>query len=295
MPRAIDHVVHASRDLAAQARFYEQLGFKVGPRNKHPWGTENHIVQFSGHFLELIGKGAGFQPAADPDPASFSFAGFIASELSRGEGLAMLAVQAKDAATVHGEFKASQLGDFEPFHFERKGRRPDGAESHVAFTLAFARSPLMPHIGFFACQHHRPDDFYAPAMQDHPNGALGLAGVVIVAENPSAHAEFLSGVTAQREMLATSMGIDLEISPEQSIEILTPLAFAHRFGRGAAGDGLDGMQPRLAACRIAVRDMALVRDLLDEAGVEFSAVGNRLVLPPSVAFGAALAFEAVTD
>ncbi|MDB5650407.1 MAG: glyoxalase [Hyphomicrobiales bacterium] len=293
MPRAIDHVVHASRDLAAQADFYTRLGFTLGTRNQHPWGTENHIVQFPGHFIELISKGPGFKTPADLDPHTFSFAGFISSELEHGEGLSLLALQTQDAPTTRAEFKAAGIGDFEPFHFERKGKRADGAESHVAFTLAFARSPLIPHIGFFTCQHHRPEDFYAPALQQHPNGAVAVAGVVIVAENPAAHAEFMSALTGQREMLATSMGIDIEVAVEQSIEILTPVAFRYRFGEAALGEGLG--EPRMAVCRIAVRDIALMADMIEESGVTFARVGNRLVVPPSAAFGAALAFEAVTD
>ena len=294
MPRAIDHVVHASRDLSAQADFYRRLGFTVGARNHHPWGTENHIVQFPGHFIELISAGPGFRPAVDPDPREFSFAGFIATELDRGEGLCMLAVKSDDARATHREFAAGGLGGFEPFHFERKGKRPDGGDSHVAFTLAFARAPLMPHIGFFACQHHHPEDFFAPALQQHANGATGVAGLVVVAENPAAHAEFLSAFTGQREMLATSMGVDIELAPGQSLEILTPLAFAHRFGE-AALDESRAPDARIAACRILVRDMAVLEDLLNDAGVPAIRAAHRLVVPPSAASGAALAFEALTD
>ncbi len=44
--RRIDHLVLAVRDLDAAGLFYERLGFQVGARNRHPWGTENRIVQF---------------------------------------------------------------------------------------------------------------------------------------------------------------------------------------------------------------------------------------------------------
>lgn len=293
MPRAIDHVVHASRDLDGIAAFYRRLGFNVGARNHHPWGTENHIVQFPDHFLELIGRGPGFKAPVDLDPHVFSFAGFVAEELDRYEGMSLLALQTKDALQTRAELKAAGLGDFEPFHFERKGRRADGGESHVAFTLAFARSKLIPHVGFFACQHHHPEDFYAAEWQVHPNGAVGVSGVIMVAENPAAHAEFLSALTGQRDMLATSMGIDLEVADEQSIEVLTGAAVAHRFGLSALGRG-DG-EPRIAGCRIAVRDMAAVEEIFEDNDVPAERVGRRLVVPPSAAFGAALAFEAVTD
>jgi hypothetical protein len=293
MPRAIDHVVHASRDLAAQADFYRRLGFNLGARNHHPWGTENHIIQFSDHFLELIGRGPGFKAPIDLDPHVFSFAGFVTEELARHEGISMLALQCKDAQATRAEFKAAGAGDFEPFHFDRKGRKADGSESHVAFTLAFAHSKAMPHVGFFACQHHHPEDFFAPEWQVHPNGAVGVAGVVLLAENPTEHAGFLTAVTGQRETLATPMGIDLEVADEQSIEVLTSAAFVQRFGLSALGRG-DG-EPRIAACRIAVRDIAVVEEIFEDNEIPAERVGQRLVVPPSAAFGAALAFEAVTD
>ncbi len=292
MLRAIDHVVHASRDLTAQAEFYRRIGFLVGARNQHPWGTENHIVQFDGHFIELIGQGAGFKPPVDLDPHVFSFAGHVAEQLAMGEGVSMLALKTDDASFVRNEYKKAGVGDFEPFHFERKGKKPDGTPSHVAFTLAFAQSKLMPDVSFFACQHHFPGEFYARDMQAHPNGSIGVAGVVMVAENPSAHAEFLSHVTGQRHMLATSMGIDLEIGPEQSIEVLTEPAFRHRFGDAAFS---ARNEPYVAATRIAVSDLELVADRLEEAGVSAAEVGRRLIIPPDKAFGTALVFEQATD
>src|SRR5262247_393784 len=54
MPRGIDHVVHAVRDLEAAAELYRRLGFTVGARNQHSWGTHNHLVQLPGFFIELL-------------------------------------------------------------------------------------------------------------------------------------------------------------------------------------------------------------------------------------------------
>jgi catechol 2,3-dioxygenase-like lactoylglutathione lyase family enzyme len=54
MARGLDHIVHAVRDLDAAADLYRRLGFTVGARNKHPWGTHNHVVQLSGFFIELL-------------------------------------------------------------------------------------------------------------------------------------------------------------------------------------------------------------------------------------------------
>ena len=292
MPRAIDHIVHASRDLAAEADFYRKLGFTLGARNHHPWGTENHIIQFADHFIELISQGPGFRAPVDLDPHTFSFAGFVSEQLEKCEGVSMLAFATRDATSDRKQFKAAGLGDFESFHFERKGKRADGADSHVAFTLAFAHSKLMPDIGFFTCQQHFPEEFYSAPLQTHANGAVGVCGIVLVAENPAAHAEFLSGVTGQREMLATSLGIDLEVADEQSIEVLTEAAFAQKFGVGLLDRPAHA--PHVAAIRIAVRDLGACAEILEDNSAPHQVFGHRLVVPPQAAFGVALAFEAET-
>src|SRR5712675_2773497 len=54
MARGLDHIVHAVRDLDAAAATYGRLGFTIGARNKHPWGTHNRIVQLPGFFIELL-------------------------------------------------------------------------------------------------------------------------------------------------------------------------------------------------------------------------------------------------
>ena len=50
----VDGVTPAVRDLDALAARYRELGFTVGARNHHPWGTANHIVQLPGFFIELL-------------------------------------------------------------------------------------------------------------------------------------------------------------------------------------------------------------------------------------------------
>ncbi|MBK9082998.1 MAG: VOC family protein [Rhizobiales bacterium] len=298
-PRPLDHLVLAARDLAAQADFYRRLGFQVGARNRHPWGTENHIVQLDGAFLELISTGADFVAPRDPDPRTFSFAAFLAGYLAEREGFAMLALRSTDARADAAAFKAAGVGDFDPFYFERRGRGTDGRELHVAFSLAFARSPLIRDAGFFVCQQHHPENFWNPAFQTHPNGARRLAAVVMTADGPSDHAEFLSHLTRQREMLATSMGLELAL-PDGRLEVLTPAAFAFRYG-GAAAESLapplpleakpDHTPTRLAAYRIAVDDLDATQRRLADNAVPAELRGDLLIVPAAAACGVVIAFE----
>jgi catechol 2,3-dioxygenase-like lactoylglutathione lyase family enzyme len=188
--RGIDHLVIALKDLDAGARFYERLGFQVGARNRHPWGTENRLVQFDGSFLELItvGDGAAIPPHG---PGAFSFGAFVGDFLARREGLAMLVLDSQDAEADARRFDQSGLGSHRPFRFERSARRPDGGETKVAFTLAFTEPQPEIDAAFFVCQQHYPENFWSPAYQIHPNGAEGVGPVTVRSSAPQVSLRFL--------------------------------------------------------------------------------------------------------
>jgi catechol 2,3-dioxygenase-like lactoylglutathione lyase family enzyme len=211
MARSIDHLVLAVRDLDGAGRLYERLGFQVGARNRHPWGTENRLVQLPGAFLELITVGEGADPPPH-GPRRFSFGAFVRDALSRREGLAMLALGSPDAAADARLFAGAGIGDFEPFFFERKGRRPDGSEIRLAFTLAFAADPAARGAGFFVSQHHYPENFWNPEFQQHPNGAHALASVVLASPEPERHRAFLTTLTSTAPALACRSGSGADAS-----------------------------------------------------------------------------------
>ena len=286
MPRAIDHLVLASHSLEQQAAFYTRLGFTVGARNAHSWGTQNHIVQLHGGFLELIGLGEGFSAPPSGEPVA-RFAGFLAEYLKQREGLAMLALQSRDAEKDQAAFEAAGISAAELFRFGRKATRPDGSPVDVGFALAFARSPHIMDAGFFVCQNLHPENFWNKAQQVHRNGALGIAGAIMVAENPSDHAEFLAPFTGQREMTATSMGLEIDTGGGV-LEVLTPLAYIFR--TGLAPPRADHT-PAFAAYRVAVADVGVARRVLDEAAVVHGSHGAAAVVAPEQGFGVAILFQ----
>jgi len=286
MARGIDHIVHAVHDLDAAAALYRRLGFTVGARNRHAWGTHNHLVQFAGCFIELL-------TVAEPeklgdDPLSSLFGNFNRRFLERHEGLAMLVLESRDAAADAEAFRVAGIRQSDLVTFEREGRRPDGGPVKVGFSLAFARDAGAPNIGFFTCRQHHPENFWNPAFQQHPNTAAGIAGVVLVAENPSDHHIFLSAFVGERELLATSTGVTVR-TPRGEIQVMNPTAFRQHFA--TEPPELAG-GARLAALRLAVRDMGTLRSLLQQARVDCAAVMGRTVVAPDVAMGATLAFEA---
>src|SRR5882724_10524322 len=228
MPHGLDHIVHVVRDLYAAADFYGRAGFTVGPRNRHPWGTHNRIVQLKNCFLELL-EVAEPEKVAPHGARSFSFGAFNRDFLASRQGFSMLILNSSNAADDARAFEAAGIGGYDVFDFAREGAKPDGAPVKLAFSLVFASDPASPNLGFAACQHHFPENFWNPAFQAHPNGATGVASIVMVAENPSDHHIFLSAFTGERELLATSSGITVK-TPRGTIQVMEPSAFEGHFG-----------------------------------------------------------------
>ena len=287
MARGLDHISHAVHDLDAAAAFYERLGFIVGARNRHDWGTHNRVVQLDRFYVELLTVG---EPDKIPPhrPRSFSFGAFQRDFLARREGLSMLLLDSRDAKADAASFRAAGIGDFDVFNFEREGRRPDGSAVKLAFSLAFATDARAPDAGFATCQHHFPQNFWNPAVQAHRNGATSVAGVVMVAENPSDHHVFLSAYTGERELLATSSGVTVT-TPRGFIQAMEPSTFANHFGVPAPDVTRGG---QLAALVVTVSDLAATAALLASASVPAEIRMGRLVVGPHAAMGATIVFEA---
>jgi hypothetical protein len=287
MTRGLDHVVHVVRDLAAAAVGYERMGFRVGAENRHPWGTQNRLVQLPGFYVELLSV-----PEPDkispPRPHLFSFGAFNRDFLTQcGEGLAQLVLSSTDPADEKAEFDAAGFGGFDLFDFVRKGKHADGSEVEVAFSLAFARDPASPHAGFFTCLHKTPEHIWFPELQRHANGAKRISADVFVAENPTDHHIFLEAFTGARDIHATSLGLRIE-TPRGEILVYDPRAFFDAFGFAPPPD--EGM--RLAALVFALADFATVRKWFEDNDLTASERHGRLIVGPSTAAGAVVAFEA---
>src|SRR6266487_67731 len=135
MAGGLDHVVHAVRDLAAAAELYGRLGFTVGARSRHAWGTHNHVVQLPGFFVEPL-------TVAEPeklgsDGFSTNFGRFNQSFLARREGLSVLLLESGDAVADAASFRATGIAASDALRFEREGTRLDGTKVKVGFSVAF--------------------------------------------------------------------------------------------------------------------------------------------------------------
>ena len=284
MARGLDHIVHAVHDLDAAGEAYARLGFTVGARNRHPWGTHNRIVQFPGVFIELLALGE-MDRIPPPRPRSLSFGAFTQRFLERGEGLSMLVLEGKGGGGCgsvprgrHRRFRRVRL---------RARRQAPGRRDREGRVLARIRgATAAPDTGFFTCQQHYPENFWNPTFQQHANGVAGVAGVVFVADNPADHHVFLKAFADVSDLQSTSSGITIE-TPRGEIQAMDPAAFRLHFAVEPP-DVSRGM--RLAAIRFAVRDIGVARGKLGAGAVERM---DKLIIAPQAAHGATLVFEPV--
>jgi hypothetical protein len=284
MPRGLDHIVHAVRDLDVAAELYRRFGFTVGARNTHPWGTHNYIVQLPGFFIEVLSF---VEPAKlGDDGFSTLFAAYNRDFIARHEGLSLLVLESRDGAADEAAFRTAGIAGSPVMRFEREGRRPDGTAVKIGFSLTFATDARAPDIHFCTSQQHFPENFWNPAFQQHANGAAGVAGVVAVADTPEQHLGFFEAYTGASAGAADG-GFAIP-TPRGAIDVITPAAFVHRFGVKAPETGRGA---RLAALRIRVSDASLMQALPELAGLAGLYAGNCAVVGPDDAMGAVLVFE----
>ena len=198
MARGLDHIVHAVGDLDAAADFYRRAGFKVGARNRHPWGTHNHVVQFPNFFIEILTVAEPDKLGDDGLSQHFGIPGREA--IARGDGFAMLVLESTDSEADVADFAQQGIGISPVLPFSRQAILPDGSATTVGFSLVFAKDTLSPDTTFFTCKQQNPAAFWKPDYQQHPNGASGVLGAVLVAENPADHHIFLEAFTGVRDL-----------------------------------------------------------------------------------------------
>lgn len=289
--RGLDHVVAAVGDLEAATDTWERLGFTVTPKARHPWGTENRLVQLDGSFVEILSVGDG-AAIEEPSPGVFSFGAFNRDFLAtHGDGLSMLVLESRDEAADRAAFAAAGLATFAPFGFERIAVSPEGEQRRVGFDLTFtglqgAGRHGEPDMGFFTCRQRFPENFWRTEYQRHPNTATRLDAVVLVAPDPSDFHEGLAAFAGVREIRATSAGLTIA-TPRGSIEVMTPTAFHWRYGAAAPVARPDRLG--FAGLRFGVADLGEAASQLIAGGFQVADRAGAFVV--TGIHGATVAFE----
>jgi catechol 2,3-dioxygenase-like lactoylglutathione lyase family enzyme len=278
----IDHVALLGRDVHAMRVAFERLGFTPTPskllmRWDAKTGERESLKQESSHavlehgYIELAA-------VLTDEPQHY-----LTPYLRRYPGLHVLAFRSTDIDADHARCLAA---GFEPTPVIIATRDVEygtrqGAAQFRWFMLGGETTPE----GLLCYVHnHTPELVFQPEVMNHPNSALGLHGVTIVASKPERIAEHYRALLGLEPIAADE---ELRFEPgQQSIRIMTRHAFIARY----PGAGVPVM-PCLRAFDVIVRDIGAARAYLNATRVRHQVrEDGSLWVGPRSACGAALRF-----
>ncbi|HET7198394.1 MAG TPA: VOC family protein [Burkholderiales bacterium] len=146
----------AVRDLAAAARDFSAAGFALTPLGVHSIGSRNHCIMLGATYLELL-EPSGAHP----------WLAYYREFVSRGDGLAALALATADAEASYRELVAQGVAVEPPMDLARPVQI-DGRPATARFRLVQV-SPEK-----FLCQHLTRELLWRREWQSHANGAAEL-------------------------------------------------------------------------------------------------------------------------
>jgi len=274
--RGIDHAVIVVQDIDAAETAYRRLGFAVRPRGFHTsLGTANHLVMFGNDYFELLG-------VVQANDFNAERRALLAA---KGGGLANLAVATDGADLVHAAWREAGLAPDAPLAFGRDVEIA-GRTEHARFRTVRVPKPHYPVVGLFACDHLTPGFVYRPEWSQHDNGAVALAGAVVVCDAPAGQSTLLAKFFGTGAVQATADGLSVGTGTIP-LEYMTRDVFARRH------DGLvparSDDHPALLAFRVTSLDRCAAR--LGQGGVAFRRSAGRLLVAAGEAAGVALAFQ----
>ena len=168
-------------------------GLRADAQGLPPWGTGTQLVLFPDNFIELMGIDDHLL-IDKPSETGFRFGRFIADQLNRREGIAMIALHSEDSAADAAAVTARGVEPEGLVNFRREVTLPDGATDEAVVSLAMLIDWDQPQLSHFICQQHRPEFVWVPEWMDHPNGALAIEQVVYAAAEPDALRQRFAGI-----------------------------------------------------------------------------------------------------
>jgi catechol 2,3-dioxygenase-like lactoylglutathione lyase family enzyme len=253
----IDHVIVAVRDLEGARAGWTRLGFVPTPRGRHiGQGTANYCIMFSRDYLELLGF-------AEPDDESQRLRGFLA----RREGPMRVAF-APSGSVEEAAGAMTALG-LHPGDARALGRRlelPEGAVE-PRFALLSLPPEETPALDCFVCGHLTPELIRRPEWLAHPNGALGIRSLYLIAEDTAALLPAYDRLFGLHEVTTTDAVASVRVGAHRIL-----FSTADDFETMHPGIDLDPdfPAPGIAAVELATADLARTGDHLRQNRVAFA-------------------------
>lgn len=286
-PLGLEHPLVVSDDLDALAERYRAMGFAPTRKGYHPWGTGTQLVLFADNFIELMGIDTR-RLIDTPSETGFRFGRFIAEQLERREGIAMIALHSDDAAADVAAVTARGVAPDGLVNFRREVTLPDGAKDEAVVSLAMLIDWQQPQLSHFICQQHRPEFVWVPEWMQHPNGAQAIAQVVYAAAEPHAHRQRFAGIWGEDALHDLGTGFRVETAGGELLMLDRPAAEARFAPVGMPYGWRDA--PCAVAITVRVADLNRVHLMMMQNRVPHVRMAEVLRIPPSHAGNVILEF-----
>ncbi len=273
--KGLDHVVVMVDGIDAAHAAYGKLGFQVQPRGFHKkLGTANHLMIFEKDYFEILG-------IVEDSP----FNAERREWLKDGGGLANVALATDGSDLAFDAFKAAGLQPDAPLFFDRAVEIA-GKTEHAQFRTVRIPKTHMPVVGFFVCEHLTPQFVYRAEWAMHPNGARGILGVTVIAEQPAKWIPELEKYFGAGSARRAGGGLVVDTGTQ-------PIHYLARKDYAARYPGITPVRPgdHPALLSVRVANLAACEALLKKNGVKLlKPDAGRLLVPPSQAAHLTLEF-----
>ncbi len=278
----IDHPLILVRDIEVMAARYRSLGFNTAPTGRHPWGTSTSLIMFDRQALELMGV---YDDSLLDSHAvgDFRFGRHMANALAEREGVSLVALYSEDATGDRNSVEARGIPAQGRVDFRRRVKVPGRDWDEAVVTLEILVDPAMPRASNFLCQQHRPDLIWAPEWLQHPNGALGFAGITYATTEPGQLLARLERIFGTDAIQATAIGHEVQTA-KSIIRVVPPGVWGTQLGVPSEPE----TAPAASACigiDVRVGDLRSVRTILGDARVATSGRPGGITVSDYQAFG----------
>jgi hypothetical protein len=275
----IDHLVIVVADLDRAEAAYRRLGFTLSPRAQHSaqMGTANHTIMLTHDYIELLG-------VQTPTDANRRWS----DALSRGEGLAGIAVQTSDARDAQNAWRAQGYAPSDVRSFSRAVAQPGGIAMEAKFEVVSLPVGTLPGASVFACAQLTRDAVWLPELMQHPNTVCAIRKITIATRDPVGDAAVWGRALPGATGMAVEGGVQLR-AVQDAVDLIDPATASRRYGSSSPSENA-----RAVAIELAVKDVAACRAALTKGGVPAGINDEFTTVAARDASGVSLTFAPIT-
>jgi hypothetical protein len=249
----IDHIVVDVRDRIAEgADCFRRLGFQLTPMGKHSLGSANHLAILGRDYLELLGTDVP-GGALRPDLASSPI------------GLNGLVFLGQDSEALAAEQQARGVPVQPALAFFRPADLPDGSRADAKFKVVRLDRSAAFDGRVYWCEHLTPEHVWRPEWQIHPNGATGVARILLSVRDPERQAALFRRMFGTNAVTEGADGRAVLRAGDAVVEAAPHAAVAAELG--AAAPDPAGRGDHMVVLGLKVRDLVATAAALRANGV----------------------------